>query len=129
MSNAAMAYLRLRTLAAVCACTLLTAGTQIANAPEVSTKEDSLVFKAKTNLIMVPVVVRDQHDKVVTTLQKDDFQLFDKGKPQVISSFSIEKSGGKALPAIPLAGGTSVGQPGQAPVMAPDRYLGIFIDD
>ncbi len=52
-------------LVAACACALLTAGTQIANAPEVSTKEESLVFKAKTNLIMgkVPVVVRDKHDK------------------------------------------------------------------
>ncbi len=47
----------------------------------------------------------------------------------MISSFSIEKSGGKALPPIPLVGGTAVAQPGQPPVVAPDRYIGIFIDD
>ena len=48
---------------------------------------------------MVPVVVRDGKGKAIGTLQKEDFQLFDKGKPQVISKFSIEKAGESVIPA------------------------------
>jgi VWFA-related protein len=48
---------------------------------------------------MVPVVVRDGKGKAIGTLQKEDFQLFDKGKPQVISRFSVEKAGETKIPA------------------------------
>jgi VWFA-related protein len=51
------------------------------------------------NLVMVPVVVRDAKGKAIGTLQKEDFQLFDKGKPQVISKFSVEKAGEPVIPA------------------------------
>jgi VWFA-related protein len=38
-------------------------------------------------------VVRDGKGKAIGTLKKEDFQLFDKGKPQVIARFSVEKAG------------------------------------
>jgi VWFA-related protein len=50
------------------------------------------------NLVMVPVVVRDAKGKVIGTLKKEDFQLFDKGKPQTIARFAIEKSDGRVVP-------------------------------
>lgn len=45
-------------------------------------------FRAGTRMVQVDVVVRDSHGPV-TGLTKDDFQLFDKGKPQAISVFSV----------------------------------------
>ena len=48
---------------------------------------------------MVPVVVRDQKGHAVGTFKKEDFQLFDKGKPQFISKFTIERADGKVVPA------------------------------
>jgi len=48
-------------------------------------------FSSKVNLVMVPVVVRDRDGRSIGSLKKEDFQLFDKGKPQVISEFVIEK--------------------------------------
>jgi len=75
------------------------AGAPQQNAAELSTRDTPATFSTKVNLVMVPVVVRDANGKAVGTLQKDDFQLFDKGKPQVISRFSVEKAGESAIPA------------------------------
>ena len=43
--------------------------------------------------MLVPVVVRDQQRRAVGTLTKQDFQVFDQDKPQVISGFAVEKRG------------------------------------
>jgi VWFA-related protein len=69
------------------------------NAPEMSSRDAPATFSTKVNLVMVPVVVRDAKGKAIGTLQKEDFQLFDKGKPQVISKFSVEKAGEAVIPA------------------------------
>jgi len=68
-------------------------------APEMSSHDAPATFSTKVNLVMVPVVVRDAKGKAIGTLQKQDFQLFDKGKPQVISKFSVEKAGEAVIPA------------------------------
>jgi hypothetical protein len=68
------------------------------NVAEMSSHDAPATFSSKVNLVMVPVVVRDSKGKAIGTLQKEDFQLFDKGKPQVISRFSVEKAGESAIP-------------------------------
>jgi VWFA-related protein len=67
-------------------------------APEIASRDAPSTFSSKVNLVMVPVVVRDNKGKAIGTLKKEDFQLFDKGKPQVISKFTIEKADGRAAP-------------------------------
>jgi VWFA-related protein len=69
------------------------------NTAEMSSRDAPATFSTKVNLVMVPVVVRDAKGKAIGTLQKEDFQLFDKGKPQVISKFSVEKAGEAVIPA------------------------------
>ena len=69
------------------------------NTAEMSSRDAPATFSTKVNLVMVPVVVRDGKGKAIGTLQKDDFQLFDKGKPQIISRFSVEKAGEAKIPA------------------------------
>src|ERR1700734_553222 len=69
------------------------------NTAELTTHDAPATFSTKVNLVMVPVVVRDGKGKAIGTLQKEDFQLFDKGKPQVISRFSVEKAGEARIPA------------------------------
>jgi len=67
-------------------------------APEITSRDTPTTFSSKVNLVMVPVVVRDAKGKAIGTLKKEDFQLFDKGKPQTIARFAIEKSDGRVVP-------------------------------
>jgi hypothetical protein len=66
--------------------------------PEVSTHDAPATFTSRISVVMVPVVVRDQQGHAIGTSKKEDFQLFDKGKPQVISRFTFEKPDGKITP-------------------------------
>ena len=101
-----------------------------ANQPEMATKEAPAVFKTRVNLVMVPVVVRDAKGHVVGTLTKDNFQLFDKGKPQEISKFSVEKSGGKAPKAAPADAIPAIpGEEPPAPADLPERFVAYLFDD
>src|SRR4051795_440876 len=62
--------------------------------PEMATREEPAMFKARVNLVVVPVVVRDKKGVAVGNLKQEDFQLFDRGKPQYIARFSMERAGG-----------------------------------
>src|SRR5580692_5985862 len=72
--------------------------TAVDKSPEIASRDTPSTFSSKVNLVMVPVVVRDNKGKAIGTLKKEDFQLFDKGKPQAISKFTIEKADGRAAP-------------------------------
>src|SRR5580658_2141443 len=74
--------------------------------PEVSSHETPITFSSRVNLISVPVVVRDRNGQAIGNLQKEDFQLFDRGKTQTITKFSIEKSG-RAVGRPPVSATTS----------------------
>jgi hypothetical protein len=56
---------------------------------------NQVTFKAETNLVLVPVVVRDARGDAVSGLSKEDFQLFDNGKAQPIASFTAAETSGQ----------------------------------
>jgi VWFA-related protein len=67
-------------------------GQQAQTTAEMTTKDAPIAFSTAVDLVLVPVVVRDAQGHAVGNLTKDDFLLFDKGKPQVITKFSIDKA-------------------------------------
>lgn len=97
------------------------------NAPEMTTRDEQAAFKAKVNLVMVPVVVRNVHGDAVGNLTKENFQLYDKGKPQEIARFSVERT---ALSATDSASKPAAAAEGSEPaVIAPERFVAFVFDD
>lgn len=96
---------------------------------EISSEETPIVFSTRVNLVSVPVVVRDRDGHAVGKLKKEDFQLFDKGRAQVITKFSVEKS--ESAGAVSSPTGSAGDQTGAAaPLVAlPDRYVAYLVDD
>jgi VWFA-related protein len=101
----------------------------VAGDPSLGFQDQPLVFKSKVNLILVPVVVRDKKGNAIATLHQEDFQLFDNGKPQVISSFSVETLAAKGIPLNPPVGRKKAGQPAEISAATPDRFIAFYIDD
>jgi len=58
--------------------------------PELSSRDTGTTFKLRVNLVQVKVVVRDEKGELVRNLKREDFQLLDQGKPQIITNFAVE---------------------------------------
>jgi VWFA-related protein len=52
--------------------------------------------RLKADLVELRAVVIDQHGKPVTTLTKDDFEVFENAKPRALDFFSVERVTGQA---------------------------------
>ena len=101
------------------------------NAPEMVTRDEPTAFQSKVNLVMVPVVVRNAQGRAIGSLGKESFQLFDKGKPQEISRFTVEKTGVPAAPEpAPSADKPAATTEGsKTPVVVPERFVAYLFDD
>ena len=96
--------------------------------PEIASRDAPSTFSSKVNLVMVPVVVRDARGHAIGTLKKEDFQLFDKGKPQVISKFTIEKADGRVPVQVTSEPDLDAAKPVEGLVLA-NRFVAYVFDD
>jgi VWFA-related protein len=99
--------------------------------PEIATQEAPITFSSRVNLISVPVVVRDREGRAIGALQKEDFQVFDKGKLQVITKFSVEKSDRVVEIETGDPGATRQPVPASTPPLSvlPESYVAYLVDD
>ncbi|MGA7382092.1 MAG: VWA domain-containing protein, partial [Terriglobales bacterium] len=85
-------------------------------------------FKVNVRLVLVRTVVRDTQGHAIGSLNKDDFQLFDNGKPQIIKQFAVEQPGGAAA----TTQEPGKAQPDEAALAVPqvsDRFVIYLFDD
>lgn len=92
-------------------------------------------FRVNVRLVLARVVVRDASGHAVGNLQKEDFAIFDNGKPQVISNFDVEHPAAQAVSAFATSHSPdSVPAPVAAtrpaePLTFPSRYVAYLFDD
>lgn len=94
--------------------------TPLAPSPEPSS------IQVDVKLLLVPVVVRDAHGVIVQDLRKEDFKVYDQGKPWAIKDFSTQRSSSSnngAPPPLPL----STNAVAQAP--SANRFTVYLFDD
>ncbi|HEY4839928.1 MAG TPA: VWA domain-containing protein [Candidatus Acidoferrales bacterium] len=102
---------------------------RVGSRPYVPTAPNTV--RVKSNLVEVPVVVRDDHGKIISGLQKDSFEVEDRGKKQTISFFSVETA---PRATAPMASEANPAQPdGTVPPVATTaarpRYVAFYFDD
>src|SRR5579872_1242733 len=87
-------------------------------------------FRVNVKLVLARVVVRDASGHAVGNLHKEDFQIFDNGKPQVISDFDVEHIGPQASTSATAALSTpNAADPAVNPPTLPVRYIAYLFDD
>lgn len=87
--------------------------------------QSSLTIRTQVNLVEVPVIVRDG-DRIVSGLQRSDFQVTESGHPREITSFSVETLNRPSSPSNSPDSVTSANSPAPS---RPTQYVGFLFDD
>jgi VWFA-related protein len=97
---------------------------------EVNTRDSATPFSVRVNLVPIRVVVRDAHGLAVPNLPRDDFRVFEDGKLQLISHFSVETPAPAAQP-LPETSSSHPPESEKAPValVRPSRFVALLFDD
>jgi VWFA-related protein len=96
-----------------------------------STHDNPVPLQSRVNLVPVRVVVRDGNGNAIANLHREDFQLFEDGKPQIVSNFTVEAlaSFSGAANASESAAGSTAPAPPRAGFLPPARFVALLFDD
>jgi VWFA-related protein len=95
------------------------------SAAEIVAHDEATTFKVNVKLVLVRVVVRDAQGHAIGNLHKEDFQLFDNRKPQIITHFALERPGSQVAKERQTSNESSVDKLPSVP----ERYIAFVFDD
>jgi len=100
---------------------------------EVATEEIQAPFELQVqrNVVLVRAIVRDSKGRPIPGLRKENFRLFDNGKPQEIDQFAVESSGGTQTNTPQALGQeeTEIGSKRALSDATPRNYQALYFDD
>ena len=98
---------------------------------EVTVQDSGTTFRLRVNLVQVHVVVRDANHNPIGNLKQEDFQLYDQGKLQPISLFSVEtrETRREKAEAAALTHSSEMDLSNGSKTVLPDRFIALFFDD
>jgi VWFA-related protein len=107
----------------LCAASLLAAQQQEASSP------NPPLVKSNVNEVLVPVVVRDGQGKAVGNLTKENFQILDNEKPQIISGFTVIERATEPPSATAASSTAPSTSSNKAPPPSPAQRFVVFLFD
>lgn len=100
------------------------------NAPEMNTHDIPVPLTVRVNVVPLRVIVRDEKGNTVANLQRDNFQLFEDGKPQPISNFTVETPDSISRSVVQASPTPTPGAAPNAPAfLPPSRFIVLLFDD
>jgi VWFA-related protein len=95
---------------------------------ELSTQDEVTTFRVRVNEVFVRVVLRDEAGHAIGNLKKEDFELFDNKKPQIITHFVMEQPRAGETTATKGSAAVTTTVPLATPI-APNRFVAYVFDD
>jgi VWFA-related protein len=105
----------------------LSIAAQVNQAAQAQTAQEPAPIRVRVNVVEVRVVVRDPNGKPVADLAREDFQVYDDGKPQTIANFTLETPEVRSAAAAVAASAEPTKE--LMPPGAPDRFVALVFDD
>jgi len=99
------------------------------DAPEMSTQVSPVPLQTRVSVVPVRVIVRDAAGRAVGNLHREDFQLFQDGKLQVISNFAVESLADLQQHVVQPTSATAATAPSTPAFLPPSRFVALLFDD
>lgn len=97
---------------------------------EVNMHDAEIPLQSRVNVVPVRVIVRDAKGDPIANLRREDFQLFEDGKLQDISHFSVETPRPLSPGIVETAGAPAAdATKAAANFVAPSRFVALLFDD
>jgi VWFA-related protein len=115
----------------VCGIVLMRCESAFGQAGQKPAQDNGAKIAIKVDSVLIPVLVRDAQGRAVGDLKQEDFELFDRGKKQTISGFSMQqraRAGSIARTGTAAPSGNHA-NPSVSPETGSQRFVIFLFDD